>query len=52
MARKKSGSYTRRDFTKLIALGEHIDAVVRLEDPVPALVDVFGRPYSKKSPWP
>lgn len=41
-----------RDFSKLLPVGEHIDAVVRLEDPVPALVEVFGHPYSKKTPWP
>lgn len=41
-----------RDYSKLLPLGEHIDAVVRLEDPVPALVEVFGKPYSKKTPWP
>ena len=39
-----------RDFSKELPVGEHIDAVVRLEDPVPALVEVFGRPYSKKTP--
>jgi len=32
--------------------GERIDAVVRTEDPDAALSAVFGRPYSKKTPWP
>jgi hypothetical protein len=41
-----------RDYSKLLPVSEHIDAVVRLEDPVPALLEVFGRPYSNKTPWP
>ena len=41
-----------RDFAKLISVGSVIDAVVRLEDPTPALIEVFGRPYSRKKPWP
>ena len=46
-------SYRRyRQFTRPILLSERIDAVVRLEDPDPALAAVFGRPYSMKRPWP
>jgi len=41
-----------RDYAKTIAAGEHLDAVVRVEDATSALADVFGRPYSKKRPWP
>jgi hypothetical protein len=41
-----------RDFSTTVALGDRLDAVVRLEDPVPALVAIFGKPYSKKRPWP
>jgi hypothetical protein len=41
-----------REFATTLALNTRLDAVVRLDDPVPALADVFGRPYSKKRPWP
>jgi hypothetical protein len=41
-----------RDFTKTILIGDRLDAVVRAEDATEALADVFGRPYSKKRPWP
>ena len=41
-----------RDFSKSLPVAEHLDAVVRLEDPRPALLEVFGKPYSKKRPWP
>jgi hypothetical protein len=41
-----------RDFSTLLPLGGRLDAVVRLEDPTPALAAVFGRPYSRKVPWP
>lgn len=45
--------YTRyREYTKLIRSGDRLDAIVRAEDATEALVDVFGRPYSKKRPWP
>jgi hypothetical protein len=45
--------YTRyREYTKTILIGDHLDAVVRAEDATSALADVFGRPYSKKRPWP
>ena len=46
-------SYRRyREFTIPIMVGERIDAVVRTADPKPALLTVFGRPYSRKRPWP
>jgi hypothetical protein len=41
-----------RDFTKTVLIGDRLDAVVRAEDATEALGDVFGRPYSKKRPWP
>lgn len=41
-----------RDFSNLIRLGERVDAVVRAEDATRALTEVFGRPYSRKRPWP
>ncbi len=41
-----------RDFATLMPLSTRLDAVVRLDDPVPALTEVFGRPYSKKRAWP
>jgi hypothetical protein len=45
--------YSRyRDFSKQLPLGNRIDAVVRAEDAREALGAVFGRPYSRKTPWP
>ena len=41
-----------REYTKLILLGDHLDAVVRAEDATTALATLFGRPYSRKRPWP
>lgn len=41
-----------RDFATTLALSDRLDAVVRLENPIPALIEVFGRPYSRKTPWP
>ena len=41
-----------RTFDRPIVTGERIDVVVRTEDPDAALSAVFGRPYSKKTPWP
>jgi hypothetical protein len=41
-----------REFTRPVLLGDRIDLVVRAEDPREALAAVFGRPYSKKTPWP
>ena len=45
-------SRLRRDIAtsrSCLPLGERIDAVVRAEDATDALVEVFGRPYSKKT---
>jgi hypothetical protein len=41
-----------REYTKLLPLGPRVDFVIRTEDATDALVKVFGRPYSKKRPWP
>ena len=41
-----------RDFSKVMPISDRLDAVVRAEDATPALIAVFGRPYSKKRPWP
>ena len=41
-----------RTFDRPIIGGERIDVVVRAENPDSALSAVFGRPYSKKTPWP
>lgn len=46
-------SYARyRDFSRSFRLGDSLDVVVRVADPTDALASVFGRPYSKKKPWP
>jgi hypothetical protein len=46
-------SYRRyRDFNRPIVLADRLDAVVRIEDPDPALRQVFGVPYSHKRAWP
>jgi hypothetical protein len=46
-------SYGRyRDFSRLLVLGDSLDAVVRTADPTDALAAVFGRPYSRKTLWP
>ena len=41
-----------RTFDRPLMTVEKIDFVVRTEDPDPVLGAVFGRPYSKKTPWP
>jgi hypothetical protein len=41
-----------RDFSRLLTLGNRVDVVVRAENPGEVLAAVFGRPYSKKRPWP
>jgi hypothetical protein len=41
-----------RDFSRQLPLAGRIDAVVRAEDARDALGAVFGRPYSRKTPWP
>jgi hypothetical protein len=46
-------SYRRyRDFSRTLVLGDSLSAVVRTEDPHEALATVFGKPYSRKTPWP
>ena len=46
-------SYRRYlQFTRPLTLAERIDAVVRTENPRAVLVQVFGRKYSDKYPWP
>jgi hypothetical protein len=41
-----------RDFSRPLPLTDRIDVVLLTEDPNPALVRVFGRPFSKKPRWP
>lgn len=41
-----------RDFIRPVALGNRLDAILLTADPNPALVQVFGRPFSKKPRWP
>jgi len=41
-----------RDYSRTLSLADRIDVVVRIEDPTETLAAVFGRPYSKKRPWP
>ncbi len=41
-----------RDFSRPLVLGERIDMVVRTESPNTVLATVFGKPFSKKRPWP
>lgn len=46
-------SYRRyREFVDPILVGDRIDAVARTENPRQILLSVFGRPYSRKRPWP
>jgi hypothetical protein len=44
------GRYRR--FDRPLPVADRLDAVVRLENPDPALRAVFGEPYSEKGPWP
>lgn len=41
-----------REFGRPLVLGERIDAVAQTEDPKAILAAVFGKPFSKKKPWP
>lgn len=46
-------SYQRyRTFDRPVFSGEKIDVIASVEDPDSVLGAVFGRPYSKKPPWP
>ena len=41
-----------RDFSLLVPLSGRLDLVVRGDDAREALGAIFGRPYSRKTPWP
>ena len=41
-----------REFTTPLAVATRIDAIVRTDDARESLGAVFGKPYSKKVPWP
>jgi hypothetical protein len=41
-----------RQFTRPLVIGERIDAVLRTENPRPALREIFGKKYSEKDGWP
>jgi hypothetical protein len=46
-------SYARyRDFSRVMRLSDSLDVVVRAVDAEGSLAAVFGRPYSRKRPWP
>ena len=46
-------SYRRyREYVNPIIAADRIDAVTRAADPKEILLAVFGRPYSRKRPWP
>ena len=47
---KSYGRY--RDYSLLMSLSNRLDVIVRTDDPNPVLTAVFGKPYSKKTPWP
>jgi hypothetical protein len=41
-----------RDFSRVMRLGDSLDAVVRSEDPRASLEAVFGTSFSNKTQWP
>lgn len=41
-----------REFTRPIRVAERIDVVVQTADPQAVLAAVFGKPFSRKHPWP
>lgn len=41
-----------REYSRPMPLGDRLDAVLVTENPNPALIQVFGRPFSKKPSWP
>jgi hypothetical protein len=46
-------SYARyRDFSRLLVLGDSLDVVLHTAEPRAQLEAVFGKPFSRKSPWP
>ena len=40
------------DFLDYVIRDNRIDVVIRAEDAKEGLAEVFGKPYSKKKPWP
>ena len=40
------------EFTKPLLLGERVDLIAYTENPTAALLGLFGKPFSKKRPWP
>lgn len=41
-----------REYVTPIFVADRIDAIARTDDPEEILLAVFGRPYSRKRPWP
>lgn len=41
-----------REFSRPLRVVEHMDAIIRTDDPREALRAVFGRKYSQKEAWP
>jgi hypothetical protein len=41
-----------REFTRVLDTSARLDAIARIADPDELLGRVFGKPYSKKPPWP
>jgi len=41
-----------RTFDRPLITADRVDVIVRTDDPDAVLSAVFGRPYSKKGPWP
>ena len=39
-------------FDRPVLVGDKIDVIARTDDPHPVLSAIFGRVYSKKTPWP
>lgn len=39
-------------YTKPLLVGERIDLIAHTDDPREALLGLFGKPFSKKRPWP
>jgi hypothetical protein len=41
-----------RDFSRVTPIAESINVVVKAEDATEVLTAIFGKPYSRKPPWP
>jgi hypothetical protein len=41
-----------RQFSRVVSLSNRLDVVVRTENPTEVLGTVFGKPFSRKRPWP